>query len=222
MIALFIRLTCALTILFAAFMALIAAQPVDHHAVNDFFRCATQPCWRGIVPGVTLEDEALPILTSDPTVSELTNANRYAFDKWYAWMWSDAYPATAPVIGGWEGGIYFDTKSGRGDVVNRLFLATALRVGDLWTLYSAPDEFLTLFTYTGAHYFVSMDMRYGALIAMSGFTGCPLTLGQVLHQPLSLWVNANIVRLQVLGTSTARLDLRHAIIAANRSYCLAG
>lgn len=222
MIALFARFTFVLSTLFAVLAALLIQQPSNAQVVDDFFRCDAQPCWHGIVPGVTLEDEALPLLTSDPNVSDLSAANYYGFDKWYAWMWSDAYHADSPVIGVWEGGIYFNTEAGSGDVVNRLFLATSLRVGDLWNVYAAPDEFVTLSSYSGAEYLVSLDLRYGPLIANSGFVDCPLTFGQVLQQPVSLWVNANVVRLQVYSTDSPFLDLRRAIITANHRYCGTG
>lgn len=213
------RLSIIFTAIFALLSGLIAAQPTDDHAVLDFFACETQPCWRGIVPGVTLEDEAIPMLADDPTITRLTTANTYGFDKWYSWQWSDLYPADDPVIGVWQGGVYFDTKYGTGDIVDRLFLATMLRLGDLWALYAAPDEYLLLFGSSGTARLVNIDFRYGTMITMSAFTTCPITFGQALHQTTSLWVNQTMMPLQVVRPNTDATALRRAIIDANRRYC---
>jgi len=219
LIGLFARSTLVLVALFASLIAVMRLQPVDNSAFDEFFACEPQPCWRGIVPGVTLEDDAVAYLESDPLIEGLTIANSYGFDRWYSWHWNDFYPANMPLIGTWQGGMYFDTKYGQGNVVDRMFLATNLHVGDLWNLFSTPDEYLLLFSYNGASNLVSLDIRYDALITMSGFSTCPITFAQFLHQPTSMWINNHVVSLQVIDPNTDPHTLRRALIDANRRTC---
>jgi hypothetical protein len=208
----------SLAALFAGLIALLCALPADQ-AAAAFFDCAPYPCWHGITPGVTLEAEALAILRRDPLIEGITTEDSSGFDRWYSWWWSDDYPAPSQFLDGWKSGVYIDTKYGSGEIVTRVDLTTTLRMGDMWAAFVVPDEYGFLYLRAASGFSVAFNVGYDRLTAMTRYTACPISFGQLLQQPVSVSLHSRSTPLQNAPPEQTPFNLRRDIREANRRLC---
>ena len=93
----YLRLSLLPLTLFSAVLLLIHAQPYDDHDLRQLLlpEGCPAPCFMGIRPGVTTEDEALKILRSSGWVRDLTQYCMYADcgANGYKIAWSDKAPS---------------------------------------------------------------------------------------------------------------------------------
>jgi hypothetical protein len=128
-----------LTILFAACIGIIRAQPYDDSQLRAVLAPpdgCPMPCWQGIRPGITPLGEARAILQTNPWVTEVELSGDVNVGIQYAsltWKWSGTQPFPAePRSGGTIGVVR--------NVVRSVTLQTRLELGSVWLSVAHPEE----------------------------------------------------------------------------------
>ena len=132
-----LKLTAALSIVFAASVAVIRMQPYTPAELPTSLtlESCTPPCFMGIHPGVTTGYDALERLRTNRWVRYIQNINvstgTRMFSGSLSWEWSGRQPAWIDP--------HHDSWLWMGENhVEYIAIRTQLSLGDLWLAYGAP------------------------------------------------------------------------------------
>ena len=136
------KLVFLFTLLFAACIGLIRAQPYDDSELRAFLTPddCPMPCIMGIRPGVTTMEEAMAILESHESVILVNNHtvvnNQSVPPKAFGditWEWSGLQPSL--IDKNVVGQLWIDQGQ-----VARMSIGTRIRLGDIWQLLGQPQH----------------------------------------------------------------------------------
>ncbi len=175
------------TLLFAASIAAIHAQPYDDNGLRDFLTPpddCPMPCFMGIRPGMTTYAEAVAILEAHDWIRTVdTSRGRFRLIA----TWSGAQSAWIRETR--ELNLPFED-----DVVQQVFVATHITLGDLWLALGSPEYLRRLESLDNLGSF-SAAYPFG----MMGFTvqgSC--SVGAIWHS--TIFINLNVERPPAGGT----------------------
>jgi len=140
-LAALLRASVFLTLLFAACIGLIRAQPYDDSHLRAFLAppadCA-MPCFMGIRPGATTMNEARHILETHEWVGQVHEGiftEGSTASGWIYWLWSGQQPE------------FLQTDEGPGDfiriehgIVKSVSVYTSIPLGTVWLRYGQPTH----------------------------------------------------------------------------------
>lgn len=111
-----------------------SSEDTPAHAMFTAAECAP-PCFLGIIPGQTPTNAAFQRLYNHPWVRQLNQYIWYTAPgtSLYTWTWSGKQPAW---IDDNQNGMFVT----RGDVVERIDVATHIPMGDVWLLFQSPES----------------------------------------------------------------------------------
>lgn len=171
---LYLKLALIPTLIFAAMIGLIRAQPYDDSALRALLtppEGCPAPCFMGIRPGVTTMEEALVILEESEWVAEIVYPNNHnPTDKinLITWYWNrESSQFILPDSGG-----NIITKVDH-SVVDFIRINTSIPLAMIELLWGAPEEYW----YEPRHGvkphvpFIFNYSNYG--ISAAGWTSCP-------------------------------------------------
>lgn len=170
MIALLLRCAALLTVLSMLALGAILGQPRDDAAMRAFFTpqdCAA-PCFLGIRPGVTREDEALAILRSQPWIDALQqNADSVT------WVWNGKQPAFVSSFGNSFVLAQIDFRAG---IVDTIRLTTTTTWAEFYFLFGAPNQAVIQTRSTpSAHYLIYDGAYFAPGFQVETSTHCPVS-----------------------------------------------
>jgi hypothetical protein len=138
-----LKLALFLTVLFAAAVSLIHAQPYDDSGLRALLTppdgCPA-PCFMGIQPGLTRTDEAIHLLEAHEWVESVEQPNPLTL----LWTWSGSQPALIDTL--LPGQALVSTRE---DVIARLSLRTTIPTGQLEVLWGRPHGYEATFALRG-------------------------------------------------------------------------
>jgi len=132
----------------------IVAQPRDAE-IRAFFAApegCDAPCFLGIRPGVTTQNETLAILNAHPWVLIIKSNPD---NLW--WAWNNAPFTFASRL---NSSYYVGRIDFRDGVVEQIYLPTAILFGDFLTLFGTPDEIITTPRYSPSTFFIVQNSVY--------------------------------------------------------------
>lgn len=171
MIPTLLKFAAALSIFFAASIAIIRMQPAASPPTIAPPEGCFAPCFMGIRPGVTTGYDALELLRTNDWVRYIQNINistgTRTFSGSISWEWSGRQPAWIdPYHDSW---LWADE-----DHVEYIAIRTRVSLGDLWLAYGAPASG-TVFGDTGRRlslmYYEGIYPRQHMLVNVRGV--CP-------------------------------------------------
>lgn len=176
-----IRIALPLTLLFAACIGLVHAQPYDDHALRELFTPpdgCPMPCFMSIRPGVTTAEDAATILRAHEWVSEATVLyNRSGQIYVIQWSWSGTQPRLVDTSK--QAHLY-----ARDNIVTSITAPTTVPFGDIWLTLGKPDRggaggnaSSVLFQNVG---YLSRSVSAQSMIA------CPARMQTVMATPVEL------------------------------------
>jgi hypothetical protein len=137
MMGLLLKAAAVLTILFAACVALIRAQPYDDTQLRAFFTPSgncPRPCFMGIRPGVSTVEEAMAILEAHDWIA---GVNRYeATDGRGVTSLTAAWSGAQPDFIDSSEELWLGVED---NTVQGVFVSTRIPLARTWLLFGVPD-----------------------------------------------------------------------------------
>jgi hypothetical protein len=177
-----LRASAFLTLLFAACIGLIRAQPYDDSHLRAFLTPpdgCPMPCFMGIRPGVTTMGEARDILEAHEWVEDVTmRFDATGLPSEILWTWSDTAPEFA------------DERNAahlllRNNTVYNMYLFTDIHAGSIRLLLSKPEH--TSIRLAGPTLSLRFDFGYPALSLVAvGIVPCPVQVNHLWQASVDL------------------------------------
>jgi hypothetical protein len=145
--SLYLRLSLVLIILTTAVILLVCTQLHDHTELQALLtptRDCPMPCFIGIRPGITTDQEAYRLLYSSGWTQDLTFRGEF-YTPPMTWKWSSAAPAIfQPTERPYDGSLRI-----QGGIVQHIELRTHIDLGDAVLNWGTPDRYTLLATTGG-------------------------------------------------------------------------
>jgi hypothetical protein len=176
-------LTTITTVISAAALILIRAQPHDTSEMERFLisdeNCSAR-CWQGIHPGETTPDDALNLLQAHPWVDvdtivlyDLAGSDDYDGARAFIyWQWNGTQP---------DGLVDPGRLNISGGRISSIIVHSEVPLGEWWLLLGKPD---------GARVETSRALGYGIFIYWSIYNDRALTIRSQFERPahrLAFW-----------------------------------
>ncbi len=176
-----LRIVLPLTLLFAACIAVIHAQPHDDHALRDLLAPpdgCPMPCFMGIRPGTTTTREAVAILRAHEWIGETTILyNRAGQVYLIQWSWSGTQPRLVDAS-------KLAHLYARDNIVYSITTPTRVPFGDIWLTLGRPDR-----GGVGGHASSVLVQNVGYLsrsMVVQNMVACPVKAQAMLAAPVEL------------------------------------
>jgi hypothetical protein len=130
----YLRLIVILITLLTAVLLLIHSQPYDDHGLNDLLKPAdcSAPCFMGIQPGVTTQDEAIKLLQASAWVKHVETQTLNNMVGYITWTWSDQKPS-------WIDGREQGEIRAANQVVSNIMIYSDIPLGNTRLALGVPD-----------------------------------------------------------------------------------
>jgi hypothetical protein len=134
-----LKLTLLLTLIFAALVGLIRAQPYDDSELRAFLTPpdgCPMPCWQGIRPGITTFEEVRAIIENHPWITNIEyvgSVNESPQSAQIFWDWNGSQPVFASTSGG--------IVAIENNIVDAITLITLIPLGDVWLSFPETGRF---------------------------------------------------------------------------------
>ncbi len=185
-----LKIALPLTLLFAACIGLIHAQPYDDAELRAFLTPpdgCPMPCFLGIRPGVTTPDEAAAILAAHTWVRDMmVSYDRTGQIYLIQWYWQE--PPPGPVDTSKLAYLY-----ARGNVVQAISTATTFAFADISLTLGVPDRggIATPGQRQASVFFHNVGYLNGS-VGVQTMISCPVTVKAVYQSPVSMFFLADM------------------------------
>ncbi len=205
--------------LFSALLLLIHAQPYNDHGLHQLLvpdGCPA-PCFMGIRPDVTTEDEVLPLISANTWVADAQKYISVTYDV--VWRWRQGTPEYLESI---SPPASFGLRSELGVTklwVSSISYSTRYTLGDVVLAWGLPStSLLTLLNPSGAASLsipanIALDYQQEGFIATI-FLSCPYT-ADLWHTPVRITLAGNLRTISIAPIMT--IERRFFLPAIRRS-----